>query len=1048
MEATRSDFQKFNETNVKIMDPVSYFGTVLQFESDEEEEEAGVFSSSDGENDDGDEKQDSSVNGQRKQLAYFVYWLDGVDKAPAEIAIPCSTPTSVSSVGAPAVAEAKHSANEDSDSDSSDEEVVKEVKKEHGPPMNKFLVALTNAVESYSSRLRVPFAPSSITSAVEPSPPSIVPQPHLALVTSMEDISDEDPEDEDTFSSEDEYSDDELLGDKPKLDADQAAKLVYQPTGPWSELANEPIENPVVIAKLAAGAMCEASIKQGTIRGRRITYISKTFEWDGFFSEMALYSHPAYLRPLQGIVIPTIIGLYLVDGAISVAMELPSSSFWIEASEDMSDHLKRKCIAAFDAIHDRGVLHDDVELRHMLISKEGDVTIIDFQESRALNPIKDVNLKAATEADIRLEKRKVLFKLNFGEAREDEKEKRSRVYEKRALNKQRRERRAVHRAQVAKGEILPPLDGDESEPDDPDDILNPIIEPHIWSDYWIGEDFDPDCYVVPGQDEEKVCAMLDDFILKEIERQEEDDLLRAEDEEQKNAWAITTQECKDNPVSTPIRVPLTPALDSEATSTVIHHLPSVPLSLSTSTPTSSLHPIMTPTSQPPSALPILPIRVSVKRERDGFDDSFSGDFPSPKKRQILSASESVPRESDSSVSTEVTTPSTAPSTFPPLVVNGPLQKIPAVIQVPYEDYTGPDGFTIPNTYNPREIANMRRLWIMQDNIERCKEDGLRYPLAQRLGLTPNSDATAYEIGRNGKMKKKKMLINRGALKREQMEMEKPGKRKRDAEKRRAKYLGRGERKFFTRSAKTDNGSESDEEDDCIGEGPKILSWTEFKDEKNHQPSQPVSNLSCSVSQSSSPSVAAVARPQSILRRQLNAEEKNRQRSWLEYLKQHQPQSTDDDEEDSQVLDERPRKRVCVDGLSPSVPEASPSSVGHGFQRYSGASNAFAVRSAINSGVHLPTFERPHQVRLTMESRPQLAHPYRGSDGTRQNRIRAQRSLTKHRGCGVDTRSSAKCQAVEKLTPLFGGGSRLRHASFASSSGSAIAFANSASADHT
>lgn len=149
---------------------------------------------------------------------------------------------------------------------------------------------------------------------------------------------------------------------------------------------------------------------------------------------MALYAHPDYLQPLQGSIIPTIIGVYLVERRISIAMELPHSSFWIEATEDMSDSLKRKCISAFDRIHERGVLHGDAELRHMLINAEEDVTIIDFQLSQALRPIKEVGLEACTQEDIRLERRKVLYKLNYGDAYAYENLKRKRVYEKAERN--------------------------------------------------------------------------------------------------------------------------------------------------------------------------------------------------------------------------------------------------------------------------------------------------------------------------------------------------------------------------------------------------------------------------------------------------------------------------------------------------------------------------------------------------------------------------------------------------------------------------------------
>lgn len=279
--------------------------------------------------------------------------------------------------------------------------------------------------------------------------------------------------------------------------------------------------------------MCDASIKRGTLQGRSITYISKTWSltqsWRGFFSEvclyiaavlplsdiaveMMLYSHSSYLRSLQGIFVPRIIGLYLVDGAISVAMELPSSSFWVEASEDMSGHLKRKCIAAFDAIHEQGVLHDDVELRHMLISADGHITIIDFQESRALNPIPEIGLKQATEADLRLEKRKAKFKLAYEDSRQREVEKRIRVLG-------RRRKLAERNMRLKRGEPVEPIE--TIEPEDPDDVLNPIVNSTIWTDCWVGQDeIDPECYIVPGQVDADVNAAVQAFLGDELDRQE------------------------------------------------------------------------------------------------------------------------------------------------------------------------------------------------------------------------------------------------------------------------------------------------------------------------------------------------------------------------------------------------------------------------------------------------------------------------------------------------------------------------------------------------
>lgn len=111
-----------------------------------------------------------------------------------------------------------------------------------------------------------------------------------------------------------------------------------------------------------------------------------------------------------------------MDDEVSLDTQLPSEYFWVEASEDMSDDLKRKCVAAFDAIHDQRVLHGNVELRNMLIGAEGNVTIINFQNARstAHSKIEGMDLPRATEDDIYLEKRLVKFKLNYGDSRERE----------------------------------------------------------------------------------------------------------------------------------------------------------------------------------------------------------------------------------------------------------------------------------------------------------------------------------------------------------------------------------------------------------------------------------------------------------------------------------------------------------------------------------------------------------------------------------------------------------------------------------------------------
>ncbi|KAJ7777702.1 hypothetical protein DFH07DRAFT_702722, partial [Mycena maculata] len=72
----------------------------------------------------------------------------------------------------------------------------------------------------------------------------------------------------------------------------------------------------------------------------------------------------------QGCVVPVIINVYSSTGTVSVAMEPPHPSFWLEVSLDMPRVLKKCCIQAFEKLHEDGVYHGDIELRHMLIGAD------------------------------------------------------------------------------------------------------------------------------------------------------------------------------------------------------------------------------------------------------------------------------------------------------------------------------------------------------------------------------------------------------------------------------------------------------------------------------------------------------------------------------------------------------------------------------------------------------------------------------------------------------------------------------------------------------
>ncbi|KAJ7042522.1 hypothetical protein C8F04DRAFT_993555 [Mycena alexandri] len=280
-------------------------------------------------------------------------------------------------------------------------------------------------------------------------------------------------------------------------------KAIYKPHGKWAWTAGLPFrdsEDPII---LSSGVMCSAFLKTGHIGDRPVKYVSKVWltkeKWHGFFSELALYK--VQLKSLQGRVVPSIINVYSCAGAVDVAMEPPHHSFWIEASADMPHVLKKRCVNAFKELHAAGVYHGDVELRHMLIGGDARVTIIDFQASRALVPNKAVRLAAATPDELRLEMRKVKFKLDYEDARTREDEKLMR-----AARLERRNQRAFAGEQ--------PL---------PEDVRDPPIDSREWNLEWIGTAVEPARFVMPGQSVEDIERALGEFldVLEKLEKEEE-----------------------------------------------------------------------------------------------------------------------------------------------------------------------------------------------------------------------------------------------------------------------------------------------------------------------------------------------------------------------------------------------------------------------------------------------------------------------------------------------------------------------------------------------
>ncbi|KAJ8702840.1 hypothetical protein PTI98_001517 [Pleurotus ostreatus] len=197
-------------------------------------------------------------------------------------------------------------------------------------------------------------------------------------------------------------------------------KSIYTPHGKWAWAEGKPIDGPKEEAFLSrCSSAYSLTINSGSLGGRDIRYVCKSWAGTqindkGFFTELALYK--CQLKPLQGSVVPSIIGVHSSATGIDVAIEPPHPSFWMEASSDMPNVLKQRCIAAIQRIHDQGVLHGDIQLRHMLIGGNAKVSIVDFDGGRAILPNEAVKVGKASAEDLDKEMKRAMALLKYGGA--------------------------------------------------------------------------------------------------------------------------------------------------------------------------------------------------------------------------------------------------------------------------------------------------------------------------------------------------------------------------------------------------------------------------------------------------------------------------------------------------------------------------------------------------------------------------------------------------------------------------------------------------------
>jgi hypothetical protein len=226
-----------------------------------------------------------------------------------------------------------------------------------------------------------------------------------------------------------------------------------------------------------------------------------------FVTEISLFK--AQLALLQGVYVPNIIGIYAGLDVVNVLMELPHPAFWMHASDDMPDVLKKRCIDCFERIHAAGVLYGNVQLSHIIVGADARVTLVNFEHAAVLDPLPQFCQKKTTPDKLRLEMRQVKYLLNYDKAREREQQKWIGYKARKDWNE--KERVRASRESGYTPQCL-------AEPDD--DVLNPPVDPHRTKG-WVDSKYKADRFVVPTITPEFFTSAVEKFIanIRRMERE-------------------------------------------------------------------------------------------------------------------------------------------------------------------------------------------------------------------------------------------------------------------------------------------------------------------------------------------------------------------------------------------------------------------------------------------------------------------------------------------------------------------------------------------------
>lgn len=206
-------------------------------------------------------------------------------------------------------------------------------------------------------------------------------------------------------------------------DEDLDFRKLYRQSNPFEWATGHAMVNSQLLYPIRRCVSYTLSANVGVLGVAPIPYIKKSWSlkqssaYDEFLRELALFKSSEHLKPLQTNVAPGMIGVYMDTRSISFAMEVPHGSFWIEACPDMPLALKQQVMSALAKLHERGILHGNLQLYNIWIGADARVQFIDFSCSRSLHPIPECDIRRATKEELEQERIVLATKLDIRSTR-------------------------------------------------------------------------------------------------------------------------------------------------------------------------------------------------------------------------------------------------------------------------------------------------------------------------------------------------------------------------------------------------------------------------------------------------------------------------------------------------------------------------------------------------------------------------------------------------------------------------------------------------------